>query len=456
MTIKPVRQYNLGMSVSQVRSANVDLGQGKKGMLFVYSASPGVDPGEEYVTVPPEKLKVAVFTVEGERLWERTLSEGVIPGVWFCPVIPFDLDGDGVDEIYLIENNSKAPFSLSHRRLRRLDGLTGEVTGDWPWPRYTENEPLSHCYRWYLVGGYVHGEPVLVCSQGTYGDMFLQGYNKGMEKRWEIKIKEEDPGPRTSHVTPVWDYNSDGIDELFWGERILSLDDGHEIVCCDPKYHGHSDVVIPFENYKDGKYYLFTCREDHETEGENRVQIFNMDGTVAWNAIPSGHMHKAWLANIGDNYEKTAMSMRVDWRPTATGYEHAYDGEFYFDAYTGDPVEWKLPIRGSDLIPLDINGDGYHEFIAINGTRKGDIIDRHGKLLGQVEGAIVRDGKMLDLPGEQFMLHRDKASYVEIYHDSAAVDSPMLLHRHNSGYHRYMLKLTASGYNSGTAVTCAI
>ena len=47
-----------------------------------------------------------------------------------CPVHFFDLDQDGVDEIWFVNNlNPNIPFSLNARVLERIDPLTGETTG---------------------------------------------------------------------------------------------------------------------------------------------------------------------------------------------------------------------------------------------------------------------------------------------------------------------------------------
>ena len=69
---------------------------------------------------------------------------------------------------------------------------------------------------------------------------------------------------------------------------------------------------MPFVDDQTGKKYIFTCREDYEQEGEPRVVTYDAAGTRAWTAVPSvGHMHNAWLANVGDKHRKIAMSMRI-------------------------------------------------------------------------------------------------------------------------------------------------
>ncbi|MBO4299487.1 MAG: hypothetical protein J5998_11885, partial [Clostridia bacterium] len=339
MEIKCIQEYDLGQELRQVRSVPVALGEKGEGVLFAYSACTGLDPWEESFSFPTDTLKFAVFTRGGERLWVRELGVGVIPGIWFTPFLSFDLDGDGVDEIWFVNNiNDEAPFSLNGRVLERVDPLTGQTTGRWPWPKNTAHEIMSHVYRFFIAGGYVHGKPVLLTCQGTYRDMFLQAYDTGMEKRWEIKIADSDPGARSSHVCPVIDFNNDGVDEIFWGERLLSLDDGHEVFCCDREmFHGHSDIIIPFKNRADGKFYIYTCREGHEVPGQQRVWLYDDHGEPVWHAVDSGHMHLGWVANIGENYGKVAMAMRLNRVVINWCMREAKPDTFYFDALTGEP-----------------------------------------------------------------------------------------------------------------------
>ena len=259
MEIKCLKEFDLGIELGQVRSVPVSLGKDMpEAVLFVYSSQGNLDPWPELFNYPKDTLKMALYTLDGVRMWKRDLGNGVIPGVWYAPFISFDLDQDGVDEIWFVNNlNPNIPFSLNARVLERIDPLTGETTGQWTWPDNTIDDTMSHSYRFFITGGYVHDKPVLVTAQGTYRDMYLQGYGEGMEKRWDIKIPYDDGGARSSHLCPVLDFNDDGVDELFWGERLISLEDGHEVFCGDKgKYLGHSDIVVPFEDIKTGKKYL--------------------------------------------------------------------------------------------------------------------------------------------------------------------------------------------------------
>lgn len=452
MELKVTHTFDIGRKVGYSHSANVRL-RGRDGMMFLNTPGIGVDPGEELFRIKGiENTFITMFDMEGNKLWDKELPDGVLPGIWFCPAVPFDMDGDGVDEIYFI-NNTGAPFSFDCRVLERLDAETGETTGRWPWPRNTFNDRMSLCYRFYLVAGYAHGEPVLVTSQGTYGDMYLQGWSGAdLKPRWKTVIKASSPGPRASHVTPVLDFNEDGVDELFWGERLLSLDDGSEVKMLAPDYSGHSDLIMPFRHPETREWYVFTAREGgNDKPKAPRVVTFRPDGSVAWSAVTNGgHMHKGWMANVLDGYGKICAAVKVsDLPPSHKGYGSDVDTIYYFDAYTGKEVDFSLPYPADEVLPIDLDGDGYHEFIAPDGS----VLDRHGNTVGEIKGNILRTGKMVELPGEQVMLARG-TSFV-IVSDTKAVESEVFKKRYETPYLRFMQKLMATGYNSiGVHVAC--
>ena len=183
--LEPLLTLSVGSPMGQFRAMPVELGPDMpKAFLGVYCADFDDDPYVEMFFFPSDTLKMILVTEEGEVLWQRDMGPGVVPGVWFCPVFPFDLDGDGVDEIWTVNNiNADHPLGLSGYHLERIDARTGETSGRWPWPAVDRNQSLSHVFRNFVAGGHVHGEPVLVTAQGTYGDMALQGWRAEMTLR---------------------------------------------------------------------------------------------------------------------------------------------------------------------------------------------------------------------------------------------------------------------------------
>lgn len=48
-----------------------------------------------------------------------------------------DMDQDGIDEIYIVNNSDPIhPLWVEAYVLERMDVLTGNVIGQWPWPNY--------------------------------------------------------------------------------------------------------------------------------------------------------------------------------------------------------------------------------------------------------------------------------------------------------------------------------
>ncbi len=447
--IRIMKEYDLGQPFMQVRSVPVSLGKGKEeARLFVHANTPNLDPWEEAMTFPVDTLKMTLIAADGTHLWQRDLGINVIPGIWFSPFISFDLDGDGVDEIwYVNETHPKRPFSFEHRVLERIDPLTGETTGQWPWPRDLVHETMSHAYRFNLAAGYAHGAPVLICGQGTYGDMYLQGYSAGMELRWKLKIAASEPGARAAHHTIVFDINKDGVDEIFWGERVLSVDDGHELFCGDrDSFKAHSDILIPFEDPESGKIYVYTCREGQNSAP--RVVLYDDRMNAVWRSPDGGHMHGGWVAAIGENRRYVAMALSLALDAKGGDIHSSTPILYYFDAVTGRRIDNPLTLSGEMVMPVDINGDGYSEFFVTKGDRRGDVMDRFGETLAHFDGNLITIGKILDLPGQQAMLGIRDQGKVIVVGDDEAVDGPGAKYR---DYNRFMQHMMGSGYNSFNA-----
>jgi len=422
MDLSTVAQFNLGQKLGQLRARAVSLGEGRSpGVLVVYGADFDVDPYAEMFFFPTDTLKLALLTVEGELLWKRDLGPGVVPGQWFCPLCAFDLDGNGVDEIWFVNNvNSAHPLGLSGYRLERLDALTGETTGQWPWPCRNHYQPLSELFRNFILGGRVHDEPVLVTAQGTYGDMFFQAWRPDMQPRWEHQVAKTDGGARGSHMAPVVDLNDDGVDELLWGERCIELDTGTELFCADrDTWAGHSDVIWPFRDDASGRYFIFTTRESGTGKTNwPRVALYDDMGRRVWGDLEYGHMDMGWVARLGEDRRHVAMAIRIGHKTCgADGRHHFNREEFVYDALTGAPVELPFEVYGTR--PVDLDNDGYDELVRGIPGGDGRVIDRFGNEIGDVGGPVALIGSFCDLPGEQILSYHEDG-HVRIWADGQA------------------------------------
>jgi hypothetical protein len=435
--------------IGQLRAVPVSLSDGR-GILLVHSEAAEVDPYMKMFYFPRDTLYLTMLSTGGEVCWCRDLGEGVVPGMWFCPVFPFDLDGDGTDEVYFVDNvDDEHPLNLDAYRLARLDPDTGEVTARREWP-VPPAQKAGYRYRNFVLGGEAGGDPVLVTAQGTYGPMALQGWNADMTVRWEHEIAGDDPGARGSHMCPVLDIDGDGIDELLWGERAIGLDRGEERFCAGREsWDGHSDVIQPTRNRRTGEWSIFTTRESHH-ERAPRVVCYDAAGERRWTAVDAGHVDMGWTARIAPDGTHRAMAIRIGHKSAGrSGFRREGVEEFVYEADTGEPVDLDYPVYGT--IPIDVDGDGVHE-LAYGGVGMsgGDaapgLIDRDGTELGSFGGSIALASKVLDHPGEQFLTFAGDGT-VTLRVDANAEDEEPARKRYEHPYYRKAQRLTATGYN---------
>ncbi|MBN2713480.1 MAG: hypothetical protein JXR97_13755 [Planctomycetes bacterium] len=438
MNIKAIKEWNIGTPIMQIHILPVRLGSGKiDALAMLYSNSLGSNPWIEMFSFPTDTYKLAVYDLSGKCMWCRDLGPGVIADPCFCPVFALDLDEDGKDEIYFLNNiDPEHPMAISKFKLERADAETGATTAQVEWPGYNAEGPMTNAFRNIISGGYANGKPVLLTAQGMYEDMYLQGWSSDLTKRWEVEIPEGSRGARGSHMHPVVDINKDGIDEWMWGERCIAVDTGKELFCCDDEtYSGHSDTIQPFIDPATRDWLLFTSRAKQQFVSP-RVAVYDNTGKRIWGAVDSGHMHIGWVARFSEE-ARTAMAIRIGTKKQ-TRQSREIHGRvvFAFDAVSGTPVE--LPFDPYQTIPVDLNGDGLHELVRgtwHDGNCSGEVIDGKGNVLGSVDGPVAFASKFLDLPGEQVITYA-KDGTLRIWADTEAEDSPLALARYeNSFYH---------------------
>ncbi len=445
--LKVHAEANLGCPIGQLRAVPVSIGaEYPHAVALLYSEESEVDPWEGMFFFPEHTLKLAVMTSSGELLWKRDLGKGVVPGIWFSPLFAFDLNRDGTDEIWIINNLDPAhPLNYRHYVLQQLDPLTGEKEAELPWKKPAVPQELSHLYRHFIMGGYVKGEPVLLTAQGTYGPMRIQAWNSDLSLRWEHVLPDDAPGALGSHVSPVVDIDSDGIDDLLWGERCIELDGGSELFCADKQsWEGHSDIVQPVYDYDNKAWYIFTCRESFNDLAP-RLAVFDQNGDRIWADLDHGHMDTGWAARLGDEGEAYVLGVRIGMKTrTAEGESRTEVEEFTYKAFTGEKAA-----LGFDLyttLPVDLNGDGIHELVKGYFEGNGDVIDRKGRILGNIGGLSAMASKFTSLPGEQILSY-SKSGFVRIWADVNARDNERALKRYANPYYQVNRIQTGNGYN---------
>lgn len=445
--LQVVTEIDLNHPLGQLRAVPVSLGPDRsKAVAAMYSEDAEIDPYIGMFFFPRHTLKLMVFDIKGNEVWKRDLGNGVVPGIWFSPLFAFDLDGDSRDEIWIINNKDpEHPLDFRQYVLEKLDPLTGETIGQWPWPQPEQPQSMSHTYRHFIMGGFVNDTPVLLTAQGTYKAMAIQGWNADMSLRWEYKIPNDAKGCVGSHVTPVVDINRDGTDELLWGERAIEIDQGTQLFCADEDvWEGHSDIIQPVLDRESQQWYFFTCRESHNDLAP-RVVFYDHNGKRQWGDLDEGHIDTGWAAHIGQNGEAVVLGVKVGEKVrTADGERRTGIVENTYQARTGKRIELGFDVYTS--IPVDLNGDGIHELVKGYFEGDGSVLDREGNILGNIGGHSAIASKFLELPGEQILSY-SKEGKIRIWADLSAKDRSEALKRYNHRFYQVNQKQTGNGYN---------
>jgi hypothetical protein len=109
-------------------------------------------------------------------------------------------------------------------------------------------------------------------------------------------------------------------------------------------------------------------------------------------------------------------------------------------------------------MPVDFDGDGYHEFYGTSGDQKGYVVDARANVLGYIGGSgVVRSGKVIRRPGEMLMVFYRDEGKVRIWADLDACESDYTKKRYSNSYHWRMQHFMGTGYNHAHShITCGM
>ncbi len=217
-----------------------------------------IDPGRQQRSRDTYKVE-AYDGKTGDFLWRHDLGWNINMGIWFSPMVVYDLDGDGKAEVAVKTGPPAATpeeafisdggFVLAGPEYCSiLDGLTGaEITRtDWVArgdPTEWGDDKGNRVNRNQIGIAYLDGrQPSLLVLRGTYTKMRVDAYKyaeKRLEKLWSWCGDDETPPLRGqgAHSLHAFDIDGDGRDEMIIGSAALD-DDGR---CLWRMDMGHPD-----------------------------------------------------------------------------------------------------------------------------------------------------------------------------------------------------------------------
>ncbi len=186
-----------------------------------------VDPGT--IRRSPDTFKIEAYLRDGTFLWRKDLGWAIELGIWYSPMIVWDLDGDGRAEVALKtgQGDPREPNGqvLSGPEYVSVwNGLAGDeiARADWiprgkpsDWGDYSGNRMNRN-----MMGvAYLDGKtPSLLVLRGIYGLMKMDAWlleGRRLEKVWSWSNytsgwKYQGQGQHTIHVA---DIDGDGRDD---------------------------------------------------------------------------------------------------------------------------------------------------------------------------------------------------------------------------------------------------
>ena len=211
-------------------------GDGK--LDYIIKKSPSiVDPYHQPGYWKPSKKTTVIeaYDHSGKFLWSHDFGWSLEQGIWYTPLLVYDLDGDGCAEV--IAKTGKGDPRDKNGRVHTLeeyltvfDGLSGKVLDEIAWlPRigYTYNLGCRN----FLDVAYLDGKtPFLIVQRGTYGMMRHAVYEfinkKLVQKRyWSNAFETERlTWGQGAHRLHAADIDGDGFEEVIIGSFAFDHD----------------------------------------------------------------------------------------------------------------------------------------------------------------------------------------------------------------------------------------
>jgi len=248
---------------------------------------------------------------ENGLLWVYDMGYGVEPGGWYSPVIVYDIDKDGKDELYVrwtdgdFRTATDGKVIGANEYVRKIDPQTGTYTGQQaPWPASVTTSYSRDNRNWafvaYLDDGQGGVKPHLVAGRGTYDSMRMIAYDEAFSQRWTW-FSDDAPGwtgdntgfyhGAGSHGVRGIDVDGDGKDEISIGTAMLD-DDGTEM-WSNRKVHPDAHYVGDLDPTRPGLEIFLGMEKNDQADYVDDVYMLDaVTGAFLWgNGEANNHIH---------------------------------------------------------------------------------------------------------------------------------------------------------------------
>jgi len=344
-----------------------------------FNTDPYQQPG--YWKKSEDTYKIEAYRHDGKFLWRYDMGWAIEEGIWYSPIVAYDLDGDGKAEVYCKAGEAGSDprdpdgrVTNGPESLVKINGETGKVEKRIDWPSREGINDYNYYCRNFLAIAYLDGKkPSLIVERGTYTLIKILAYDGdlNLQWKWESSGPYKDYSGQGSHGFNAADVDGDGCDELVIGSACLDHDG-------KPLWNtrkGHPDAIYVADVDPDRPgLEIFYGIERASKRGAVALHDAKTGQEIWGNPEPTKHVHGQGLcADIDARYP--GMESYSHERDSDTWWLYTAKGERLPDKPEGSRAVWWDDTPQKALIAGDRDG--------------GKIVKYRGATLGKIEGNVV-------------------------------------------------------------------
>jgi hypothetical protein len=413
--------FDLGRPYLDAQLASGDLnGDGEREVVIKHTNNWDIDPSPKAWQKSQDTYKVTAFLSSGKPLWTIDLGWGIEAGVFYSPMVIWDIDADGRAEVLIKTNKSGDPNDYNSDRLTVLDGETGVVKHEVPWPNA---DGLGGDYnsdsRNYIAIAHLDGKnPYTLIARGLYENQRLFCYDNKLQKVWERVIAD---GTHSSHSLTIADVDDDGKEEIMWGEHCIG-EGGNDLWVIKERmpYSGHPDIVyvadvLPSNPGKE----VYYCREGWYGQRNRRIGMFlaNNQGEIIWAHWYYRHVDGGWVSKIIPNTEGMQCYAYDIGGKKITEHGVKIDTIYQYIFTPEGKIVARPSLHGS--FPVDWDGDGVREIC----MRNGKVSRFNGPVIAKIDSNTIFGADLFGDHREEIVSAPATDGKVYIYFNTAPLEA---------------------------------
>jgi rhamnogalacturonan endolyase len=310
-----------------------------------------IDPYVKYWKPSPETYKIEAYLADGTFLWRYDMGWAIERGIWYSPLLAYDLDGDGKAEVCLKAGEGDPRDDDGHvttgpEYLLILDGLTGKEKTRADWPDRNDFPSYNYASRNQMAVAFLDGKtPSLIVVRGTYNviQVLAYEYRDGkLREQWRWNDAEEGGRYRGqgAHSMHSVDIDDDGRDEVFLGSAVL--DDNGVGLWSTGLGHPDHHYVGDIDPSRPGLEVYYGVERRAPANGCCLVDATT--GEILWGIdVPTRHVHSTGMCSDIDGSVPGIESYSSD-----TDAEKKSNVRWLFDAKGNvlrDDLDWKFGLK---------------------------------------------------------------------------------------------------------------